>query len=405
MDEINSNRHWEQILSVINDGLMLVGPDGIIRKVNRAFEELTGFTSAEILGKPCTVLNCDGCEKALSEGGSYWCSLFENRDKVKKHCIIMRKDGSYMPILKAASLMKDKRGSPIAAIETMTDMSEYEKATQQLKQLSRQLDEEAGFMGLIGKSRSMQNVFNLMEKASQSDAPVIIQGESGTGKEMVALGIHQLGRRKEGPFIQINCAALNESLLESELFGHAKGAFTGAYRHRMGRFEAASGGDIFLDEIGDIPLSIQVKLLRVLETKKVERVGENRPITVDVRIITATHRNLAKLLEEKSFREDLFFRINVIPIYLPPLRERSEDIPILINSFIGRLNSVTGKCVTGLSRSAMESIMGYRWPGNVRELKSALEYAFVVAEGHIIGPEQLPSQVRGTTGGKTYARS
>jgi transcriptional regulator with PAS, ATPase and Fis domain len=239
----------------------------------------------------------------------------------------------------------------------------------------------------------MQQVFELTQKAAQSEAPVIIFGESGTGKELVAHAIHALGRRREGPFITCNCAALNEALLESELFGHVKGAFTGAYTHRQGRFEAAHRGDIFLDEIGDIPPAIQVKLLRVLETKQFERVGDHRPIHADARIITATHRNLESLVSAGTFREDLFFRINVIPIHLPPLRERLEDLPLLVDHFLTRLRQRSGKAITGLTREAMKILLDHPWPGNVRELKGALEYAFVVAETGLIAPDHLPPKL------------
>jgi transcriptional regulator with GAF, ATPase, and Fis domain len=211
----------------------------------------------------------------------------------------------------------------------------------------------------------------------------------------VAHAIHALGPRKGGPFITCNCAALNEALLESELFGHVKGAFTGAYSHRQGRFEAAHQGDIFLDEVGDIPPAIQVKLLRVLETKQFERVGDHRPISADVRIITATHRNLESLVSEGKFREDLFFRINVVPIYLPPLRERLEDIPLLVEHFLGRLRQTSGKALTGLTREAMKILFDHTWPGNVRELKGALEYAAVIAEDGLIAPEHLPPKMSG----------
>jgi transcriptional regulator with GAF, ATPase, and Fis domain len=192
---------------------------------------------------------------------------------------------------------------------------------------------------------------------------------------------------------------LNADLLESELFGHIKGAFTGAYRHRMGRFEAAHGGDLFLDEIGDIPLSVQVKLLRVLETQQFDRVGDHHPISVDVRIISATNKNLPEMIAKKQFREDLFYRINVIPIYLPPLRERKEDIPVLVNSFIQRLQPVTGKHISALTPNALKLFMDYSWPGNVRELRSALEYAFVIAEAGKVDVEHLPPQFAPGFGG------
>jgi transcriptional regulator with GAF, ATPase, and Fis domain len=206
----------------------------------------------------------------------------------------------------------------------------------------------------------------------------------------------------------INCAALNESLLESELFGHIKGAFTGAYRHRLGRFEAAHGGDIFLDEIGDVPLSIQVKLLRVLEAKAFERVGEHEPVSVDVRFITATHQDLEKKIERGEFREDFYFRINVIPIHLPPLRDRKDDIPLLVATFLERLRKRTGKPISGLAAEVLTLLMEYDWPGNVRELKSAMEYAFVVAEEGTIQPGHMPRKILATnksTGAALFAVS
>ena len=229
-----------------------------------------------------------------------------------------------------------------------------------------------------------------MEKVAQSDAPVLITGESGTGKELVAQAVHRMGTRRDGPLIQFNCAALNPSLLESELFGHVKGAFTGAYRHRKGRFESAQGGDIFLDEIGDLPLSLQAKLLRVLEMKQIERVGDHVSIDVDVRIITATNRDLAELIRQGKFREDLYFRINVVPVHLPPLRDRVDDIPLLVDFFMRRLRKKSRKEITGIDPEVMDFFMRYPWPGNIRELKSALEYAFVVAESGVLQIQHLP---------------
>jgi transcriptional regulator with PAS, ATPase and Fis domain len=239
----------------------------------------------------------------------------------------------------------------------------------------------------------MGKVFDLISSAAQSDAPVVAYGESGTGKELVAMAIHRLGARRSGPFVKVNCAALNESLLESELFGHVKGAFTGADRTRVGRFEAANGGDIFLDEIGDLPLSTQVKLLRVLQEKEIEKVGDHRPITIDVRILAATNKDLSKLMEQGRFREDLYYRIGVIPIHLPPLRERREDIPLLVDAFINRLRVKSGKPIIGISREALDLLINYDWPGNIRELINAIEYGFVLcSEGEIL-PVHLPEQL------------
>lgn len=235
----------------------------------------------------------------------------------------------------------------------------------------------------------------LQGRAAESDAPVLVLGPSGTGKELAARAIHELGRRKNGAYVQLNCAALNEALLESELFGHVRGAFTGAIRHRQGRFEAAHGGDIFLDEIGDIPLPIQVKLLRVLETKRIERVGDNASREVDVRVIAATNRDLGRLVRAGRFREDLLFRINVIPIHLPPLAERHEDIPLLAAHFLKGIRERDGRDVAGLTPEALRLLTAYSWPGNVRELRSALEYACVIAGGERLGVEHLPRHIAG----------
>ncbi|MCB2226050.1 MAG: sigma 54-interacting transcriptional regulator [Desulfarculaceae bacterium] len=391
------NRQLESIINTMNDGLIVIAPDGAIVMINQAFESLTGYQAEEVIGQPCTLLSCDACELAIKHGQGqvWWCALFDPAHGGMKRCRCnyRKKDGSYVPVLKNASVLHDENGIPLGAVETLTDISELDRLDQEVAQLSAQLGTVDGFRGIVGSSPAMQKVFQVIQKAAASDAPVIIYGESGTGKELVARAIHQTGNRREMPYVQLSCAALNESLLESELFGHTKGAFTGAYRHRIGRFEAANGGDIFLDEIGDIPLSTQVKLLRVLETKQFERVGDHQPISVDVRVITATNRNLQQLLSSGAFREDLYFRINVIPIHLPPLRERISDVPALVNTFIQRFSAKTGKEITGLSREAMDSFMAYRWPGNVRELKGALEYAFVVAESGLIEPDHLPPQV------------
>jgi len=392
MKEHVINRSWRRIIDTMNDGLILIGTDGTIVMVNQAFEQLTGYASGEIIGRPCTILECDACETLKQKHGK-WCKLFDYEQDVKRRCLIMKKDGTYLTTLKNASIIKDDQGVVMGAVETLADLSEIDRLDKEIGQLSRQLDDDKGFCGIIGKSSIIQNVFDVVQKAAQSDAPVIIYGESGTGKELVARAIHLTGLRKDGPFVRFNCAALNEALLESELFGHTKGAFTGAYRHRLGRFEAAHRGDIFLDEIGDVPLSLQVKLLGVLDTKKFERVGDHQSISVDVRIITATHKNLEELIAQKKFREDLFFRINVIPIHLPPLKNRAEDIPLLVNTFIRRLQIKTNKNITGLTQEAMEQFMTYQWPGNIRELKSALEYAFVITEQGLIQPDHLPSQI------------
>jgi PAS domain S-box-containing protein len=395
MNQEYEKQHLSAIINNMHDALLVIDSSGAITLTNPALEELTGYSRLELIGSSCTILRCDACESVRSEGRGRWCHLFDQGKVTKKRCLIMRKDGTYLTVLKNASLVKDTDGKVLGAVETIIDLSELDRQARQIEHLCRLLEEEKGFHGLVGTSTAMRQVIEITEKAAQSDAPVIIYGESGTGKELVAQAIHELGRRREGPYIQLHCAALNEALLESELFGHVKGAFTGAYNHRQGRFEASHGGDIFLDEIGDVPLSIQVKLLRVLETKQFERVGDHRPITIDVRIIAATHRHLERLVAQGQFREDLFFRLNVIPIYLPPLRQRREDLPLVIEHFIGQLRRESGKEITGVTPEAMARLMTYTFPGNVRELKSFLEYAFVLSEGGLIRPEHLPGPVSG----------
>lgn len=387
--------HWPAIVDTMSEGLVLIGPSGNISLINEALSQMTGYSKDELIGRPCTIFHCDACELVRRKSPTNWCTLFDNPDGRNEHCHcgIVAKNGQVLPVLKNAAVLRDGDGAVLGAVETITNLSELKQRDQRIDELSRRLTGKDDFCGMIGHSAVMQSAFRLMEKAAQSIAPVIIYGESGVGKDLAARAIHNLSSRRRGPFIQLNCAALNESLLESELFGHVKGAFTGAYRYRSGRFEAANGGNFFLDEIGEMPLSLQVKLLRVLETMQVERVGDNQSISVDVRIIAATNRNLIDMVREGAFREDLFFRINVIPIHLPPLRERREDIPPLIDCLLKEIAARSGKRITGLAPESLNLFMNYSWPGNVRELKSALEYAFVVAESGLIRPDHLPGHL------------
>jgi PAS domain S-box-containing protein len=394
MLEQELNRYWKTVVNTIQDGVMIVDTDGTIVSANKALGKITGYPKEELIGKPCTILNCNICEIARERKGEKWCSLFRTGAVTMRRCALLKKDGSRTHVLKNASLLHDTDGSVMGAVETMTDINELIEKDTQIEAFRRELRTEDGFQGLLGTSAPMQQVFDLIGNASHSDAPVIIFGESGCGKELVAKAIHTSGTRKNKPFVKVNCAALTESLLESELFGHVKGAFTGAYRSREGRFEAANGGDIFLDEIGDLPLSTQVKLLRVLEEKVVERVGDNRPLAIDVRIISATNRNLNQLVAQGAFREDLFYRINVIPITVPPLRDRVVDIALLAEHFFRRIKLKTNQGIQGISDKAMALLMAYAWPGNVRELKSAFEYAFVSCQEPMIEPHHLPPSVQ-----------
>jgi len=275
-----------------------------------------------------------------------------------------------------------------------------EKAIERLElsrrnvELEQRLDDKFGFEGIIGSTHKMKEIFRTLKQIAPTTATVLIMGESGTGKELIAQAIHNNSPRKRRPFVALNCAALSEGILESELFGHEKGAFTGADYQRKGRFEYADKGTLFLDEVGDMPMATQIKLLRVIEQHEIMRVGSNKPIKVDVRLIAATHQNLEKLVEEKKFREDLYFRLNVVNIKLPPLRERKDDIPIMIDAFIREFSREHNKNVTGMTPQARAILTRYNWPGNVRELKNTIESMVVVSTKPVLDVEDIPEHIR-----------
>lgn len=386
-------KYWETVVSTIKDGVMIVDTAGCIVFANEAMESITGYTREELVGQQCSILNCDLFDMARAQGADQWCVLLRTGNLDQRRCTIMKEDGSFVPVLKNASALRDSSGKIIGGVEILTDITEVVLKDKQIDEFRRRLRSEDSFHGMIGASPAMLQVYKVIENAARSDAPVLILGESGTGKELVAKAIHELGDRNKEPLVCINCAALTESLLENELFGHVKGAYTGAYKSQPGRFELAQGGDIFLDEIGDLTPSVQMKLLRVLEEKVVERVGDSRPIPVDVRIISATNRDLLNFLEKGSLRKDLYFRINVIPINLPPLRERTGDIPLLAEHFFHKLRLKTGKPIKGIANSTMEILMKYSWPGNVRELKSVFDYIFATCDEQNIQPLHLPPDI------------
>ena len=387
------SKYWKTIVDTLHDGLIVVDPGGKIVSVNPAAEKLTGYTAEELVGQSCRILGCTGC-KIKGEGiGEEWCGLFGRGEVRTKQCTIKDRDRKFIHIVKSAKVLKDESGRVIGAVETLKDMSGFIRQQREIAELRKSYRLDSGYHGIIGESPEIQRLFELIDSVAQSDAPVLVLGQSGTGKELVARAIHDSSIRKNGPFIKVNCAALNENLLESELFGHVKGAYTGAERARLGRFEAAHDGTILLDEIGDIPLSTQVKLLRVLEEREIERVGDHQPIAVDVRIITATNKNLEDLIQKGLFREDLFFRINVFPIHCPSLAERLDDIPLIVQSFIEQYGAKVGKKILGLTSDAIEALMAYSWPGNVRELRNAVEYAFVLCSGEWIGLAHLPPKI------------
>ncbi len=375
------------------DGLFTVDSNRVITYWNKAAEKMLGYKKNEVVGKTCDVLNSPNCMSFRREAKDGKCALFTAGKIVRKRCMVTAKNGSSRYLLKNARVLKDKQGKIIGGVENIIDITEQVEKEHEIQQLRRELKGRSSFCKIIGSHYAMQNIYELVDLAKDSNAIVLINGESGTGKELVAHAIHQSSSRRNGPFVKVNCAALAESLLESELFGHVKGAFTDAIRDRKGRFEEAHGGTIFLDEIGDLPASVQVKLLRVLQDKEIERVGDNRSIRVDVRIIAATLKNLQKLIDLGQFREDLYYRINVIPMNIPPLRTRKTDIPLLIDHFMNKFRQETGKHITACDKSVVDALIKYDWPGNVRELENTIEYAFVTCRTDTIKTHNLPEHI------------
>ncbi len=380
----------KSVLETMSDGLMVIDKDSTIRFFNRAAEEITGYRRKDVIGQKCAMIDGNVCSYLRESGNKRRCTLFEKGSMTGARCHLRARDGREIHLLKNAVLLKNSAGEVIGAVEVMTNVTSLDMKDLEIEKLKSELKNEYGFMGLLGTSPPMQKLFEQIQNAAASEAPVLISGESGTGKELIAEAIHKLSRRSKGPCVKVNCAALNEFLLESELFGHVRGAFTGAIKDRRGRFEVANSGSIFLDEIGDMPASMQVKLLRVIQEKELEKVGDHRTVSVNVRLITATNHDLSGLMESGAFREDLFYRINVIPIQTPPLRERSEDLPVLVSHLLERINLVNRKRIENVSPSAMKAFEAYHWPGNVRQLINALEYAAITCKGDTIGLQDLP---------------
>jgi PAS domain S-box-containing protein len=381
------------IVETIKDGLMVVDSDGHILFFNKAAEEITGYSRNEVIGKSCTLLDSDTCVILTESGRQKSCDLFNKGAICNRKCRIRAQNGRAVYLLKNAVVLRDSTDEIIGAVETMTDITSLYMKELELEELKQELRKEYWFMGLLGTSTPMQNLYEQIRNSALSEAPVLISGESGTGKNLTAKAIHALSRRKDGPFISINCASLNEQLLESELFGHKKGSFTGAISDRVGRFEAAHNGTIFLDEIGDMSLTMQAKLLTVLEEKVVERVGEQKPIPANVRLISATNKDLYKLVSEDKFREDLFYRVNSIVIKTPPLRERVEDIPLLASHYLKKISAVNNKDIRRISPRALDILENYSWPGNVRHLINALEHSAITCKGDTIELSDLPDYV------------
>ena len=381
------------MLESIGDGVFTLNDAGIITSWSSSMERITGYTSEEAIGASCQLVEFSSCFGRDCPSGIKECGIYKYGKVEPLECTLKHKNGSEVHVIKSARVMKKEDGSVVGIVESITDLTELKKTKQAMEEATRRLGEFYRLDNIIGKSNVMQEVFDTIRAAADSDVTVLIQGESGTGKELVAGAIHYHSRRSKKPMIVVNCSALSESLLESELFGHVKGAYTGANYDRTGRFEEADGGTIFLDEIGEVSPLIQVKLLRVIQEKTIERVGESRKRKIDLRIITATNNDLFQLTKEGKFREDLYYRLKVFPINLPPLRIRKDDIPLLVSHFIKTYNEKTGKRVTRLSKQAMRIFLNYHWPGNVRELEHAIEHAFVLSSSDTIDLSDIPIEL------------
>ncbi|WP_457554201.1 sigma-54 interaction domain-containing protein [Desulfobacula sp.] len=392
--EIQNNEFVKLLLKSIGDGIFVLDPEGTIIAWNPAMEKIAGFSFNEIKGRSCKILNFNQCFDKDCPTGLKDCGILKYEKVDPTECLLTHKNGHVLSVTKNARVIKNKQNKIIGIVEAVTDLTALKNARLKMEEATRRLGELNRLGGIIAKSQVMQNVFTFIKASAASDTTILIQGESGTGKELVAGAIHSIGERRDKPFIIINCSALSESLLESELFGHVKGAFTGASQNRVGRFEQADGGTLFLDEIGEISPYIQVKLLRVLQQKEIERVGESRKRKIDIRIITATNKDLKFQVDSGHFREDLYYRLKVFPIYLPPLRDRKEDIPLLLNHFIKINNKSIIKKVKGIEKPALKAFMDYSWPGNIRELANAIEHAFVLCSGRQIDLDDLPIEIR-----------
>jgi PAS domain S-box-containing protein len=373
----------DPILDSINEGVFTVDLNWRITSFNRAAEKITGVRREDAIGHRCSeVLRANICSDACVMRGV----LDTGEPTVNTSVFVVDAWGARIPIKVSAAVLRDTSGRVIGGVETFQDL-------RQVEELRKQLKDKHSFADIIGKSAAIRRLFDVLPRVSDSDTTVLIHGESGTGKELVARAIHALSPRRKKRFVAVNCGALPDTLLESELFGHKAGAFTDARRDKPGRFALADGGTLLLDEIGDISPAMQVRLLRVLQEKVYEPLGAVEPVPANVRIIAATNRDLEELVREGKFREDLYYRIHVVPIEVPPLRERREDIPLLVDHFVATYNRVHDQEIAGLSRDALALLVHHDFPGNVRELQNILEHACVLCRDGIIEPQHFPSDL------------
>jgi two-component system, NtrC family, response regulator HydG len=379
-----NRRHLEAIFRSVNDAIITVDQHGRIIAANDAAREICGLDPQEIVGREFGQINsycAQSCFETLKE-------ILGTTKTIKDYRLECRKQTRPHQIVTiSSSPLRDNTDKNIGTVLVIRDLT-------RVAEMEGELRARYNLHNMVGKSYQMQSIFHLLDELMNTDTTVLIAGETGTGKELIAKALHYGGVRAAKPMVTVNCSALPENLLESELFGHVRGAFTGASKDRVGRFQAAHGGTIFLDEIGDITPNLQLKLLRVLQEKTFERVGDSTTYPVDVRVIAATNCDLKKKVGLGEFREDLYYRLKVLEIAVPPLRERREDIPLLINHFLALFNKSYNKSIEGISQDALRIFMIYPWPGNVRELKHAIEHAFVLCNSPTITLEHLPVEIK-----------
>jgi len=390
-----SPQRFEAVLRSLSEGVFTVDTQGRISCFNRAAEEITGFTREEALGQPChSIFRSNICQEA--------CALrytLETGEPIQNLVVsIQSKRGEEIPVSISTSLFKDRNERVLGGVETFRDL-------RQVEALRKEVRQSYAFGDIVTRSPRMRAILEILPTIAESESTVLITGESGTGKELVARSIHDLSPRARGPLVAVNSAGIPDTLLEAELFGYEPGAFTGAVRSKPGRFALAKGGTLFLDEIGDMSLQLQAKLLRVLQEGAYEALGGVRTLQADVRVVTATNRDLPAMIQSGAFREDLYYRLNVFELKLPPLRERREDIPVLIDHFVESLEAVRGKGIRGVSPDVLRTLLDHPFPGNVRELKNAIEHAFVLSPGTLIRHRFLPESIRGPSPEARMARA
>ncbi|WP_028574062.1 sigma-54 interaction domain-containing protein [Desulfonatronovibrio hydrogenovorans] len=373
----------EAILESISDGVFTVDLEWKVTSFNRAAEVITGISRDEALGRPCSdVFRSSMCETgcALQE------TLRSGKPVINRSGYIINAQGTSIPISVSTAVLRDEHGRITGGAETFRDLTEVEG-------LRKELESRFSIGDLASRSPLMENIFQVMSAVADSPSTALVLGETGTGKELVARTIHALSPWAEGPFVAINCGALPDNLLESELFGYKTGAFTGALKDKPGRLSAARNGTIFLDEIGEVSQAMQVRLLRVIQERTFEPLGATGSEKLEARIIAATNRNLEELVEQNIFRRDLYYRINVVRLEIPPLRKRKEDIPLLVDSFIKRFNRIQKRNITGMDTQALSLLMAHDWPGNIRELENVIERSFIMCRSGLIGLEHLPPEL------------